>query len=82
MSLNLLGDAVSLYFNEDETGDVALKLLEEGFLLAEHRRERRFQKMVNEYKTAQNVAKKNRVSSRGDKSNSSIAVVVDKWQGR
>ena len=52
---------VSLYTNEDGTGDVALQLLEEGFLLAEHRREKRLQKLISEYKAAQNSAKKNRV---------------------
>lgn len=62
LTFALLGDTVSLYFNEDGTGDVALKLLEEGFLLAEQRRERRFQKVISEYKSAQNIAKKNRVS--------------------
>ncbi|XP_067951454.1 staphylococcal nuclease domain-containing protein 1-like [Watersipora subatra] len=55
-------DLVSLYFNEDGTGDVALKLIEEGFLLAENRREKRFQKLLSEYKAAQNIAKSNRVN--------------------
>ena len=55
---------VSLYTNEDGTGDVALQLLEEGFLLAEHRREKRLQKLISEYKAAQNSAKKNRVCRR------------------
>lgn len=58
----LVGDLVSLYSNEDGTGDIALQLLEEGFLLAEHRREKRLQKIISEYKAAMNTAKKNRVS--------------------
>jgi len=55
-------DTVSLYTNEDGTGDIALQLLEEGFLLAEHRREKRLQKLISEYKSAQNSAKKNRLN--------------------
>jgi len=54
-------DAVSLYLNEDGTGDVALALLEKGFLLVESRRERRLQKLMSEYRAAQNSAKKSRV---------------------
>jgi len=48
-------DAVSLYLNEDGTGDVALALL------VESRRERRLQKLMSEYRAAQNSAKKSRV---------------------
>ncbi|KAF6035658.1 SND1 [Bugula neritina] len=55
-------DAVSLYLNEDGTGDVALALLEKGFLLVESRRERRLQKLMSEYRAAQNSAKKSRLN--------------------
>jgi len=58
----LAADFVTLYLNEDGTGDVALTLLEEGFLITENRRERRLQKLMAEYTAAQNAAKKNRVS--------------------
>ena len=54
---------MTLYTNEDGTGDVGLNLIEDGFLLVESRRERRLQKLVSEYRKAQNGAKNGRVSS-------------------
>ncbi len=42
--------------------DVSQKLISDGLVLAEMRREKRLQKMVTEYKSAQDTARKNRVS--------------------
>lgn len=41
--------------------DVAKGLISAGLVLVEHRREKRFAKMISEYNKAQDVAKANRV---------------------
>ncbi|XP_072045647.1 staphylococcal nuclease domain-containing protein 1-like [Amphiura filiformis] len=42
--------------------DVSQKLISDGLVLAEHRREKRLNKMVTEYKAAQETARKNRLN--------------------
>lgn len=45
----------------EEKDDIGKKLVEKGFVLAEKRREKKYQKLISDYVSAQDVAKKNRV---------------------
>ncbi|KAG8198549.1 hypothetical protein JTE90_026450 [Oedothorax gibbosus] len=44
----------------DEKEDIGKKLVEKGFVLAEKRREQKYQKLISDYISAQELAKKNR----------------------
>ncbi|GIY94809.1 staphylococcal nuclease domain-containing protein 1 [Caerostris extrusa] len=46
----------------EEKEDIGKRLIEKGFVLADKRPEKKYQKIVNDYKTAQEVAKKNRAN--------------------
>ncbi|GFT29562.1 staphylococcal nuclease domain-containing protein 1 [Nephila pilipes] len=46
----------------DEKEDVGKRLIEKGFVFAEKRLEKKYQKIINEYISAQEVAKKNRAN--------------------
>ncbi|GFS55544.1 staphylococcal nuclease domain-containing protein 1 [Trichonephila inaurata madagascariensis] len=46
----------------DEKENIGKKLIEKGYVLAEKRREKKYQTIINEYVSAQDLAKKNRVN--------------------